>query len=62
MSALRLARGFTGRKYILKFRGNYHGHADGLLVEAGSGLLTNADALGAAAPSSETGGCAPRRC
>lgn len=53
MSALRLARGFTGRKYILKFRGNYHGHADGLLVEAGSGLLTNAaGALGQAAPSS----------
>lgn len=55
MSALRLARGFTGRKYIVKFRGNYHGHADGLLVEAGSGLLTNADAtgeLGVAAPSS----------
>lgn len=55
MSALRLARGFTGRKYIVKFRGNYHGHADGLLVEAGSGLLTNADSvgeLGVAAPSS----------
>ncbi|WP_295823030.1 glutamate-1-semialdehyde 2,1-aminomutase [uncultured Deinococcus sp.] len=53
MSALRLARGFTGRKFIVKFRGNYHGHADGLLVEAGSGLMTNADGpLGAAAPSS----------
>ncbi|MCP2013949.1 glutamate-1-semialdehyde 2,1-aminomutase [Deinococcus sp. HSC-46F16] len=53
MSALRLARGFTGRKYLLKFRGNYHGHADGLLVEAGSGLMTNAaGALGQAAPSS----------
>ena len=54
MSALRLARGYTGRKYVLKFRGNYHGHADGLLVEAGSGLLTNAAALepGQAAPSS----------
>ena len=52
MSALRLARGFTGRKYTLKFRGNYHGHADALLVEAGSGLMTNADTLGAAAPSS----------
>ncbi|MBB5235003.1 glutamate-1-semialdehyde 2,1-aminomutase [Deinococcus budaensis] len=53
MSALRLARGATGRKYILKFRGNYHGHADGLLVEAGSGLMTNAGgALGQAAPSS----------
>jgi len=52
MSALRLARGFTGRKYTLKFRGNYHGHADALLVEAGSGLMTNAAHLGAAAPSS----------
>lgn len=40
MSALRLARGHTGRPYIVKFRGNYHGHADGLLVEAGSGALT----------------------
>ncbi|MEW6420387.1 MAG: glutamate-1-semialdehyde 2,1-aminomutase [Deinococcota bacterium] len=53
MSALRLARGFTGRNFIVKFRGNYHGHADGLLVEAGSGLMTNAEgALGQAAPSS----------
>jgi glutamate-1-semialdehyde 2,1-aminomutase len=53
MSALRLARGFTGRKRIVKFRGNYHGHADGLLVEAGSGLMTNLDGvLGASAPSS----------
>lgn len=52
MSALRLARGFTGRKYILKFRGNYHGHADPLLVEAGSGLMTHAQALGASAPGS----------
>ncbi|MFC6590844.1 glutamate-1-semialdehyde 2,1-aminomutase [Deinococcus lacus] len=52
MSALRLARGVTGRKFILKFRGNYHGHADGLLVEAGSGLMTTSGELGAAAPSS----------
>ncbi len=52
MSALRLARGYTGRKYTLKFRGNYHGHADALLVEAGSGLMTNAATLGEAAPSS----------
>lgn len=52
MSALRLARGFTGRDLIVKFRGNYHGHADGLLVEAGSGLMTVADDLGRAAPSS----------
>ncbi len=40
MSALRLARGATGRDYILKFEGCYHGHADSLLVKAGSGLLT----------------------
>jgi glutamate-1-semialdehyde 2,1-aminomutase len=40
MSALRLARGFTGRKKILKFEGCYHGHADGLLVAAGSGVAT----------------------
>lgn len=53
MSALRLARGFTGCKFIVKFRGNYHGHADGLLVEAGSGLMTNAEGgLGTSAPSS----------
>ncbi|HEX5417761.1 MAG TPA: glutamate-1-semialdehyde 2,1-aminomutase [Chloroflexota bacterium] len=40
MSALRLARGFTGRSKIVKFDGCYHGHADGLLVKAGSGVLT----------------------
>lgn len=40
MSAIRLARGFTGRKKIVKFSGCYHGHADGLLVKAGSGGLT----------------------
>ena len=40
MSALRLARGFTGREYILKFEGCYHGHGDALLVKAGSGALT----------------------
>ncbi|MES0874896.1 glutamate-1-semialdehyde 2,1-aminomutase [Sinimarinibacterium thermocellulolyticum] len=40
MSALRLARGATGRDYILKFEGCYHGHGDALLVKAGSGLLT----------------------
>jgi glutamate-1-semialdehyde 2,1-aminomutase len=40
MSALRLARGATGRKYIIKFEGCYHGHADALLVKAGSGLAT----------------------
>lgn len=40
MSALRLARAFTNRKYIVKFEGCYHGHADALLVKAGSGLAT----------------------
>ncbi len=40
MSAIRLARGFTGRDKILKFEGCYHGHSDSLLVKAGSGLLT----------------------
>src|SRR5438270_12490307 len=40
MSALRLARAFTGREKIIKFDGGYHGHADGLLVQAGSGPLT----------------------
>jgi glutamate-1-semialdehyde 2,1-aminomutase len=40
MSALRLARGFTGRPKILKFEGCYHGHSDGLLVAAGSGVAT----------------------
>ena len=40
MSALRLARGVTGRDTVIKFEGCYHGHADSLLVKAGSGLLT----------------------
>ena len=40
MSALRLARGYTGRKKIVKFEGCYHGHADFLLIKAGSGALT----------------------
>ena len=40
MSAIRLARGFTGREKIIKFEGCYHGHADSLLVKAGSGALT----------------------
>ena len=40
MTAIRLARGFTGRKIIIKFEGCYHGHADALLVKAGSGALT----------------------
>ena len=40
MSAIRLARGYTGRDMIVKFAGCYHGHSDSLLVKAGSGLLT----------------------
>ncbi|MDW7625142.1 MAG: glutamate-1-semialdehyde 2,1-aminomutase [Candidatus Nitrotoga sp.] len=40
MTAIRLARGFTGRTRIIKFEGCYHGHSDGLLVKAGSGALT----------------------
>jgi glutamate-1-semialdehyde 2,1-aminomutase len=40
MSAIRLARAFTGRDYIIKFEGCYHGHSDGLLVKAGSGVAT----------------------
>jgi glutamate-1-semialdehyde 2,1-aminomutase len=42
MSAVRLARAATGRELIVKFAGGYHGHSDGLLVEAGSGLATHA--------------------
>lgn len=42
MSAIRLARGYTKKDYIIKFRGNYHGHSDGLLVKAGSGAMTTA--------------------
>ncbi|KTD17189.1 glutamate-1-semialdehyde 2,1-aminomutase [Legionella jordanis] len=40
MTAIRLARGYTGKNKIIKFNGCYHGHSDGLLVKAGSGLLT----------------------
>jgi glutamate-1-semialdehyde 2,1-aminomutase len=40
MSAIRLARGFTGRDFVIKFEGCYHGHADALLVKAGSGVAT----------------------
>lgn len=42
MSAIRLARGYTGKDYIVKFKGCYHGHSDGLLVKSGSGALTQA--------------------
>ena len=41
MSALRLARGFTGRAKVIKFAGCYHGHGDAFLISAGSGALTN---------------------
>ena len=40
MSAIRLARGYTGRDKIIKFAGCYHGHSDSLLVKAGSGVMT----------------------
>ena len=51
MSALRLARGFTQRNRIVKFEGCYHGHADSLLVKAGSGLLTFGNPTSAGVPS-----------
>ncbi len=50
MSALRLARGATGRDRIIKFEGCYHGHADSLLVKAGSGLLTFGNPTSAGVP------------
>jgi glutamate-1-semialdehyde 2,1-aminomutase len=50
MSALRLARGATGRNLIVKFEGCYHGHADALLVKAGSGLATFGHATSAGVP------------
>ena len=52
MSAIRVARGFTGRNKIVKFEGCYHGHSDALLVKAGSGLLTFSDACSKGVPSS----------
>lgn len=50
MSALRLARGYTGRNKIIKFNGCYHGHADSLLVKAGSGLATFGSSSSAGVP------------
>ncbi len=50
MSAIRLARGYTGRPYIIKFTGCYHGHADSLLVAAGSGALTHGEPDSAGVP------------
>lgn len=52
MSAIRLARGFTGRNKIIKFEGCYHGHVDSLLVKAGSGLLTFGNPTSAGVPAS----------
>lgn len=52
MSAIRLARGVTGRNKILKFEGCYHGHADSLLVKAGSGLVTFGISTSAGVPES----------
>lgn len=56
MSAIRAARGYTGRELIVKFEGCYHGHSDGLLVKAGSGLLTEnvPDSAGIPASFAET--------
>lgn len=54
MSALRLARAFTGRDKIVKFAGGYHGHADGLLVKGGSGLATLSLPSSPGVPSSYT--------
>jgi glutamate-1-semialdehyde 2,1-aminomutase len=50
MSALRLARGATGRDLVIKFEGCYHGHADSLLVKAGSGMLTFGNPTSAGVP------------
>lgn len=52
MSAIRLARGYTGRDKIIKFEGCYHGHSDSLLVKAGSGLVTFGETSSAGVPQS----------
>ncbi|GHC28949.1 glutamate-1-semialdehyde 2,1-aminomutase [Aidingimonas halophila] len=52
MSAVRLARGYTGRDKIVKFEGNYHGHTDSLLVKAGSGALTHGEPSSPGIPAS----------
>ncbi len=54
MSAIRVARGYTGRDLIIKFKGNYHGHSDGLLVKAGSAALTTAVPDSSGVPASYT--------
>ena len=51
MSAIRVARGYTGRDHIIKFIGCYHGHSDGLLVKAGSGAMTESKPDSAGVPS-----------
>jgi glutamate-1-semialdehyde 2,1-aminomutase len=56
MTALRLARGFTGRSLIVKFEGCYHGHADALLVKAGSGALTFGNPSSAGVPAETAAG------
>src|SRR5678815_2011440 len=55
MTAIRLARGYTGRPKIIKFEGCYHGHADSLLVKAGSGALTFGQPSSAGVPASIAG-------
>ena len=54
MSAIRLARGYTGRNKIIKFEGCYHGHSDSLLVKAGSGMLTFGNPSSAGVPAGTT--------
>lgn len=54
MSAIRLARGFTGKSDFVKFEGCYHGHSDGLLVKAGSGVATFGEASSAGVPDGYT--------
>ena len=54
MSAIRLARGYTGRDILIKFEGCYHGHSDGLLVKAGSGLLTFGNPSSSGVPACNT--------
>jgi glutamate-1-semialdehyde 2,1-aminomutase len=56
MSAVRLARAATGREVVVKFAGGYHGHSDGLLADAGSGLATLAIPAGPGVPAAQTAG------
>ena len=59
MSALRLARGYTGRDKIVKFEGCYHGHSDSLLVKAGSGMLTLGEPSSPGVPAALTNSFCP---